>query len=501
MNIYKQQTLTILLPIVAAAIIVPFFVHASMHTNMGAAANKSCKDWWNSPACKSDPAKCQATGKACSAVDSAIRGECEKEQCVGKTASGPGGGGQQSLGSALGLMNQALGLINGLKGLMGGAPAGGGGGAPAPVGGAALPPTPSSFNPYDSIDNRLPAKNLGEDILKNISGEETKTSPLFDSGEPAPNFLEAVAKGFGDITNKVSEVTAGAGTKIDALIPGGEKATTTTTKDRTEVRETDTDATVEVSYDSDGKSGIVGFYGVSGVKSAASGVSNSIVGRLCATRPWATGLVASVISPSFFDKVCARFGYAPKLRLVEAAGAPVDTALASRQAIARMKAAATGNAAPKKKEVGISCTPGVVREGGSATLEWSCGASMLVGTSGFKATADIAKLLVKPTVNTTYGIKCENDFIDACQVRIVRPKLAIWSEPVSARLGSRVIIKWNSTDVFEDTCVVEGPSFHETGARGGASTVGINDRSIFTISCLAADGATTTESVAVDLAL
>lgn len=51
---------------------------------------------------------------------------------------------------------------------------------------------------------------------------------------------------------------------------------------------------------------------VSGFIGAGSGnlaQSKSLVGRLCESRPWATGFLANIITPSFFDGLCTWRGY------------------------------------------------------------------------------------------------------------------------------------------------------------------------------------------------
>jgi hypothetical protein len=84
-------------------------------------------------------------------------------------------------------------------------------------------------------------------------------------------------------------------------------------------------------------------------------------------------------------------------------------------------------------------------------------------------------------------------------VAVANPRVTIWSEPEEITLGTRATIFWYAEDVVD--CSVDGPSFHETGIQGGASTVPITEATEFTASCQSLSGATTTKSFIADLAL
>lgn len=75
----------------------------------------------------------------------------------------------------------------------------------------------------------------------------------------------------------------------------------------------------------------------------------------------------------------------------------------------------------------------------------------------------------------------------------------IWAEPASVRLGTRTYLFWSSKNVVD--CTVSGPNFTQRSLSGGASTVPISGPTTYTLSCTSPSGATTTDSVTVNLAL
>jgi hypothetical protein len=98
-----------------------------------------------------------------------------------------------------------------------------------------------------------------------------------------------------------------------------------------------------------------------------------------------------------------------------------------------------------------------------------------------------------------YGIACSDNTSYQCSVRVADPRAVIWADPATVSLGGRTTIFWNAQDV--ESCSVAGPSFSETGLYGGASTVGINTASTFTINCKGLDGEVISEKVIVDFSL
>lgn len=78
-------------------------------------------------------------------------------------------------------------------------------------------------------------------------------------------------------------------------------------------------------------------------------------------------------------------------------------------------------------------------------------------------------------------------------------EINIWAEPASVRLGTRTYLFWSSKNVVD--CTVTGPNFTQRSLSGGASTVPISGPTTYTLSCSSPSGATTTDSVTVNLAL
>lgn len=346
---------------------------------------------------------------------------------------------------------------------------------PAPVvGTSGISLEPALNTTKDGAEVTL-KENLSEKILKSLFGDNK------DGSQPVPK-----TETLEEMIRKANEVS-------------GTKATSTgNVKSLGQLRKTSAGSTFVVEVQGDGE-GVAGFYGAdTGANNAAR--AQSVIGRLCIARPWASKAVSWLISPAFFDSLCARYGYstgaAPS---TIAPNVAVDTTALSREVVERAEAIRGG--VIRKKTKGITCNPAIVRAGSPVALEWSCDRSRLVKTAGFKTTSGTTRTLITPQGDAAYGITCEDGFADICRVRVIRPRVAVWTEPAEVRLGSRAVIYWNTEDVIGDSCVVRGPSFLERGASGGAATVAINDTSIYMIECLAADGATTTATTVLDLSL
>lgn len=77
----------------------------------------------------------------------------------------------------------------------------------------------------------------------------------------------------------------------------------------------------------------------------------------------------------------------------------------------------------------------------------------------------------------------------------------IWAVPASAPLGGRTTIFWNSKNAASCTETSPDGSFSHTSLSGGGATVPLAGPTVFTISCVAADGTHATDDVTVNLAI
>lgn len=77
----------------------------------------------------------------------------------------------------------------------------------------------------------------------------------------------------------------------------------------------------------------------------------------------------------------------------------------------------------------------------------------------------------------------------------------IWASPATVSLGARTSVFWTSAGA--SSCTVTSPdgSFSQHTLTGGASTVAITSATVFTISCIAADGSHATKNVTVQIAI
>ncbi len=445
------------------------------------AANKSCAAWVSSGGQGTPPSfRVETSGGFVTCT-------CSGAQCSAQTFTDAAGN-TKAIGEALNFLQQAMGMIQSLlgnKGGSGGSGSGSGGNVPAAMNLPSLAPPPADFMPdYGSTAPKPPA---------NI---ETKTNinTAIDAvvKDPAENFLEAVSKGFSNITDRITEVTVGI-TQKNPPAPATSETTKKLGTERPDIRTTEGGKAIEIGA-SDDNTGVAGFYGASSAQTDGL----SLVGRLCVTRPWANSFVASIIAPKFFDGLCDRGGY--QVGALAENDKPVNGTEITIRAAARAAAENTMN--PVKKAKGISCIPAVLRQGAIASLEFSCGAgNTLTRTIGFRAGVNDNKVAVRPQKNAAYGITCSDGFEESCEIQVVNPRITLWSDPKTVRLGTRATVYWNTADVEKDSCVVKGPSFSETGSYGGASTVPISGPSTYTVTCTAVDGEPLTESITVDLAL
>jgi hypothetical protein len=241
---------------------------------------------------------------------------------------------------------------------------------------------------------------------------------------------------------------------------------------------------------------VSGFYGnTNSLNTPAS--QATVMGRLCVSRPWASGLISSLIKPSLFDSLCVKWGY----KAVEQKGTPPVT---QPKSPVRTPVKPVSSTVPTtaSSTTGIQCSAKTVRPGTDIGLTFSCGSNKVQSTIGFAvANNAVRKATVKASQTTAYGVRCSDGVVYTCEVTVVQPKVTIWSEPKAVSLGTRAQVYWNSKDVLAETCRVTGPSFSERGGYGGAATVPINTPSTYTLTCIGADGATTTAKTVVDLAL
>lgn len=466
---------------------------------LGGEPHPTCISWWNNE-CKQGKQSCQYPKKCeISISGGASIGHCEKTICVGDTASGLNGQ-QQGLDKGL----QALsGILQQLMGQLGQGGGGSGGSGAVPTTGTEVPVASTTGTLYQAVQNvtgtiatgATEAQNTVNDILSSVFGGGAVTVPA--AVQPVANTSVTVTS-----TAVATTTTATTAATTTTGIASTTSATTTGTAsnqdtERTETRTTETGVTFEAGVrDVSTNSEVAGFYGNT---AATQGERTSLAGRLCTSRPWASGVIARIISPTFFDGLCNRFGYSTEPVAATPQQNTVQRPVVSPQQ-GEVTVAASSDAVGGP---GISCVPAIVRPGTEVTLSFSCAPGEKVnGVSGFAiANNAVAETTVFPSQTTRYAIRCSDAAVYQCAVQVVNPRLSIVAEPQEVQLGARTVIRWQSEDVQEDTCTVTGPSFSERGGYGAASTVPINDTSTFTYTCVGLDGATTTEKVVVDLAI
>lgn len=488
MNEKHAWLLLVLAFILATA---PATVVAADPPGASATANQICAEWY--ARCQGQP--CGATPPACSQPvpgGGTAGGTCVQSLCNAQTFTDAGGS-MQNIGDAVNFMQQALGMLQGLLGKGGSSSSGGGSAGGA--GGNYLPtmaPEPASF--FGGVQATTSAK---ADFFDSYYQPATKASDAIQDvaaePEPSATFLDAVAKGFSNVTDKITEVTVGIVDKpvVPPPPPPATDIQRGLPKGNTDIRKTEDGTEIEIGAEED-STGVAGFYGAANEE----GTGLSVVGRLCVARPWAGGIFAKIIPAVLFDKLCNVGGY-------HVGALPIERDVVNATQLVHQAAQRSAlEEEPVAKKKGISCKPPVLRQGAQAAIEFSCGTGdRLLRTVGFRAGINDSRVSVYPQKDTIYSIVCSNDFEESCQVKVVNPRIILVAEPAAVRLGARAIIRWETKDVEGETCVIKGPSFSETGSYGAASTVPISGPSSYTATCTALDGEPVTENLTVDLAL
>ncbi len=202
----------------------------------------------------------------------------------------------------------------------------------------------------------------------------------------------------------------------------------------------------------------------------SSAEAPSFFARLCTNRPWQSSVVSSIFSTQFFDTLCVRH----------------NTPIGSTENTATQGAL-------------LSCTPRV-EIGGEATIQWSCPGSTHSGAVGFSTNgAESGQVTITPKETLTYELQCNNGTRASCTIVVGAPRADIAVSPLSVNLGGRARLYWTSEGVA--SCTIRGAGMVETGTSGAATTPAIYDRTEFTIECVTSAGATTTDSVTVDVGL
>ncbi|HUO56238.1 MAG TPA: hypothetical protein VMU27_02280 [Candidatus Paceibacterota bacterium] len=168
-----------------------------------------------------------------------------------------------------------------------------------------------------------------------------------------------------------------------------------------------------------------------------AGFVTNLIASWCQSRPWATGFIADIIPPSFFDGLCASGGFA------------------------------VGEQVP---------------------------------VAGTTATNNIpATNVVLTQTPVSHSSTASNSTTQTGTAPFLPPRVDIWAVPSSVPLGSRTTIYWNTENVSDCTESSPDGSFSASSLTGGGATVPLTQPTTYTISCLDSEGNPTTEYVTVGI--
>lgn len=240
------------------------------------------------------------------------------------------------------------------------------------------------------------------------------------------------------------------------------------------VQETDDGVSVTSGgVDTQTNTGISSFFGLFRPQSAPA-ESSTMFGRLCSAKPWESSLITRIFTARFFDSLCEQ-----------------------RLQGAQNNSTVQGTVTNAQSSIILRC-PSVVQPGGEATIEWSCGANIRSSGTGFNTNgASSGKVSGRPTTTRQYTLQCAQGGSRSCVIEVANPRVDLVAYPERVQLGARAKLYWVSEGV--EDCIVTGPGLSEQGSKGAAVTGAILDTTTFTAECLGANGATTTDSVIVDV--
>ncbi|HVM73402.1 MAG TPA: hypothetical protein VMU13_00790 [Candidatus Paceibacterota bacterium] len=174
---------------------------------------------------------------------------------------------------------------------------------------------------------------------------------------------------------------------------------------------------------------------------AIGGFVNNLISGWCQSRPWASGFIASIIPPSFFDGLCTQSGFT--------VGTPVSTTATTQTASTQIQTVLT------QTPVQTSATP------------------------NHSTTAPSSPV---PT-----------------QAPFIPPRVDIWAVPSTVPLGARTTIFWNTENVTSCSETSPDGSFNQSSLSGGAATVPLTQATVYTISCLDTQNNPATDYVTVSI--
>ena len=348
--------------LIGLGLFVPQRAHA-----LGGAANAMCNPWFaqcpcNQVPCKSGccggkntnmcpPGVCRDTTNGLTTIGICIAAN----KCEGVSGQGAGGEGSQLINQMLGQAMQQI-----MQALQGGGGGGGGGGSgTVPESGLAgctnyyQVSTPSTdpcaiYNPSAVLDAGASGSSGIADNLLGALGSS-------NSSNVSSGLLDTIK----DVTGSTNTNT-NTSTTSQAPTPGNQGLSG-------DLRVGNAGATIFANL-REGLSEVAGFFGGS-----TGGVSQALsaAGRLCATRPWESGIAGRSIAPSFFDGICKLSGYQVGVIAPTQSGQANgnnNAATAQNNNVPRVNLVGTGsNVSP---EADIWAEPASVRLGARTYIFW-----------------------------------------------------------------------------------------------------------------------------------
>lgn len=354
----------------AFSLFAPQRVHA-----LGAEANAMCNPWYAQCGCNQVPCKngcCPGKNTnmcppgICKDVTNGLTtiGICvAANKCEGVSGQGIGGEGTQMISSLLGqAMQQLMGALQG----GGGAGSGAGGSGFVPTGGSNLAGCTSYY--YVSAPSSDPCaiyspSSVLEDASSSPSGIADSLLNALGPSNPS-NVSGGILDSIKDVTARPASSTGTSAGTQSASPPAGDPPGKQGLSG--DLRVQNAGATIFANL-REGLSEIAGFFGGS---TGGASQALSAAGRLCATRPWESGIAGRSIAPSFFDGICRLSGYQVGVVAPVQSGkmAPSNVSPTQNADVPRVNLTGTvGNVPP---EVDIWAEPASVRLGTRTYIFW-----------------------------------------------------------------------------------------------------------------------------------
>jgi len=389
------------------------------------------------------------------------------QKCLGKSAAGLEGG-QGALSGAMEFLQKALQAFQQGSG-------GGSGSAPPTTA------TPTAFTGLEPLSNG----NV-DNVLTTIANDlGTQTSDIFNSafGLAGDDFPETLNSTSSETAAPVIEDNPEGSVVENVSVEEAPEEVVEQVVINTDTsiqEEGDSVTLVSSGVEEQTNTGIGGFFSfLRAPVQQPEAQQTTVVGRLCAARPWESSFVSRIFLSQFFDGLCVQRGFTLTQSTETAATTTTPAEAGTPQLIC----------------------PAQVRAGEAARIEWSCGNVLSAGV-GFETNGwPRGNTTIVAKEDVTLELQCSRGGAASCNLDVLTPTVQLVAHPARVPLGARTRLFWTSEYLEGGLCTVTGPGFEERTTVGSATTGAIFDTTTFTVTCVTGGGVEVSDKTTVDVGI